>query len=130
MCTEAGILGYKSNHLLSATTETCGIEMARTGHGSLASLQSYQHPSERLKEIVSDINEGTRNSTEDDINSSLRCRRKSSTAEESDKSKNKVCDIAISCYPRLSFEIAKSSLTTPNEILNGCGCKLSAFFFE
>ena len=90
------------------------LVMARTGHRSLASLHSYQHPSERSKEIVSDIIAGNSKSAEDDVNGSLRFKRKSSTIEEIDEGENKVRDIATSRKRRLSFEFANCKVVINN----------------
>ena len=46
--------------------------MERTGHRCLASIHSYQHPSEKSKEMVSDIITGTNKTDEEDVNPSLK----------------------------------------------------------
>ena len=63
MCSECGILGYKTNHSLRATAATrlyaSGIDeqlvMKRTGHRSIEGIRSYKRTSLHQKEAVSDI---------------------------------------------------------------------------
>ena len=61
LCIKAGIDGNRTNHFLTATTATRGIEqgipdkllMERTGHRSVSSLHVYQRPTEYQRKVVS-----------------------------------------------------------------------------
>jgi hypothetical protein len=70
--------------------------MERTGHRSLASLHSYQHPSEMSREMVSDIITGTNKTDEEDVKPSLKLKRMSCKQHESDDSEDDNVDKAKS----------------------------------
>ena len=63
LCKSAGILGFKTNHSLRATTATrlhqSGIDeqliMERTGHQSTEGVRSYKRTSQQQSEDISDI---------------------------------------------------------------------------
>ncbi len=63
LCASAGIEGFKTNHLLRATTATrlyqSGVDeqlvMERTGHRSLEGVRNYKRTSSQQKEALSDI---------------------------------------------------------------------------
>lgn len=63
LCQEAGISGYKTNHLLRATAATrlyqSGVDeqlvMERTGHRSLEGVRTYKRTSDVQREALSDI---------------------------------------------------------------------------
>ena len=63
MCKTAGIIGYKTNHSLRATTATrlfhAGVDeqliMERTGHRSINGVRCYKRTCQEQQEVLSDI---------------------------------------------------------------------------
>jgi hypothetical protein len=72
------------------------LVMERTGHRSLASLHYYQHPSEKLREMVRDIVTGTNKTDEEDVKPSLKMKRMPCKQQESDDSEDDNVDKAKS----------------------------------
>ena len=79
MRAEDDVWYYKTpvgHNTLSSVVKTlykdAGIPECKTNHQRVAALHSYQHPSERSKEIVSDIIAGTSKTHGEEIKPSLK----------------------------------------------------------
>ena len=84
--------------------------MERTGHRRLASLHSYQHLSEKSREMVSDIITGTNKTDEEDVKPSLKLKRMPcKQLQEGDDSEDDNVDLKDRLITAI-FAIAMSAL--------------------
>ena len=75
LCQKAGIEGYFTNHSLRATAATCLFEskvdeqliMQQTGHSTSTGVRSYKRIGEKLKNITSDVLNGSTEKMKSDV---------------------------------------------------------------